>query len=115
MLISASTVTVVALFAALAGNWHRPSPDLVLHLMFAGLFSLMGQMCIIVAMRSGEVGAVAPFRYTIIIFAIVSGLIVFGHAPDLLTMLGILVVCGAGLYTFYREQTLRRLAHKRIR
>lgn len=112
MLVSAGTATVVALFASIAGNWHVPSGDIVFHLMFAGIFSLVGQMCIIVAMRSGEVGAVAPFRYTIILFAILSGLIVFGHVPDLMTLFGILVVCGAGLYTFYREQTLRRLARK---
>ena len=54
--------------------------------------------------------AVAPFRYTIILFAIVSGIIVFNHFPDGPTLAGIVIVAAAGLYTFFREQKLRRLA-----
>ena len=53
-----------------------------------------------------------PFRYSIIVFAIFSGVVVFGHLPDVATLAGIVIVCGAGLYTFYREQALRRLAMK---
>ena len=49
-------------------------------------------------------------RMTIIIFAIISGIAVFGQIPDQHTLAGILIVCSAGLYTFYREQTLRRQA-----
>ena len=52
----------------------------------------------------------APFRYSIIIFAILSGVMIFGHFPDGLTLVGTAIVVGAGLYTFYREQTLRRLS-----
>ena len=77
-------------------------------LLGAAVFSLFGQVCTIVAVRSGDISAVSPFRYTIIIFAIMSGIAVFGHIPDGLTLTGILIVCSAGLYTFYREQTLRR-------
>jgi drug/metabolite transporter (DMT)-like permease len=70
----------------------------------------MGQLGIIIAMRTGEVSAVVPFRYMIIPFAILSGVVVFGQFPDALTLLGIAIVTLAGLYTFYREQKLRRLA-----
>jgi drug/metabolite transporter (DMT)-like permease len=112
MLVSAGTVTFFALLAAVTGSWSTPSIALVLQLMAAGMFSLAGQMCIIVAMRSGDVSAVAPFRYTVILFAILSGLFVFGLFPDAITLFGILVVCTAGLYTFYREQTLRRRAQQ---
>jgi drug/metabolite transporter (DMT)-like permease len=60
-------------------------------------------------MRTGEVSAVVPFRYTIILFSILSGIFVFNHFPDALTLLGIAIVTGAGLYTFYREQKVRRM------
>jgi drug/metabolite transporter (DMT)-like permease len=78
----------------------------------AALFSLAGQTCIIISVRSGDISAVAPFRYTIIPFAILSGIVVFDHVPDATTLLGTAVVVGAGLYTFYREQSLRRLANR---
>jgi drug/metabolite transporter (DMT)-like permease len=81
-------------------------------MMAAGIFSLIGQMCVIISVRSADISAVAPFRYTIIIFAIVSGVLVFGHFPDALTLVGTAIVVAAGLYTFYREQSLRRLANR---
>ena len=79
-------------------------------LVAASMFSLIGQLCVIIAMRTGEVSAVAPFRYTIIVFAILSGIVVFDHFPDGPTLVGIVIVAAAGLYTFFREQQLRRLA-----
>ena len=110
MMFSGGAVTLSSLLSSALGGWTWPPLMITLALFGAAAFSLFGQICTIVAVRSGDISAVSPFRYTIIIFAIASGVIVFGHVPDELTMLGILIVCGAGLYTFYREQTLRRLA-----
>ncbi len=110
MMFSAGAVTLSSLLSSAFGGWSWPPTGLLLALLGAGAFSLFGQICTIVAVRSGDISAVSPFRYTIIIFAIISGIAVFGHIPDGLTMLGILIVCSAGLYTFYREQTLRRQA-----
>jgi hypothetical protein len=44
------------------------------------------------------------------ILAIVSGSLVFGQDPDERTLLGITIVCAAGLYTFHRERLRRRAA-----
>lgn len=110
MTLSAAAVTLAALCVAPFGGWVTPAWTLVATVAGAAVFSLGGQLGVIVAMRSGEVSAVAPFRYTIIPFVILSGLLVFGYLPDAMTMLGIAIVCGAGLYTFGREQKLRREA-----
>lgn len=110
MTLSAAAVTLAALCVAPFANWSVPSGLLFLMLLSAGVFSLFGQLCTIIAMRTGEVSAVAPFRYTIIVFAIFSGVLVFDYLPDPLTLFGIVIVTGAGLYTFFREQTLRRQA-----
>ncbi|MGE5511756.1 MAG: DMT family transporter [Bacteroidota bacterium] len=112
MTISAGTVTVAALCVAPFAKWAMPTGGLLLMLAAAGVFSLFGQLCTIVAMRTGEVSAVAPFRYTIIPFSILSGMIVFNYLPDVATLIGICIVAGAGLYTFFREQTLRRMARR---
>jgi len=109
MTLSAGGVTVAALAIAPFSNWQWPDQVLMLKLCGAALFSLLGQLGIIIAMRTGEVSAVVPFRYMIILFSIVSSVLVFGHWPDALTFLGISIVVFAGLYTFYREQKLRRM------
>jgi drug/metabolite transporter (DMT)-like permease len=110
MTLSAAGVTVAALLVAPFSNWQWPGQLLTLKLCGAAIFSLLGQLGVIIAMRTGEVSAVVPFRYMIILFSITSGVVVFGHFPDALTLLGIAIVTLAGLYTFYREQKLRRLA-----
>jgi drug/metabolite transporter (DMT)-like permease len=108
MMLSAAAVTLSSLIAAPFSSWTWPPGELVLATGAAGLFSLFGQMCVIISVRAGDISAVAPFRYTIILFAIVSGVTVFGHFPDALTLVGTVIVVAAGLYTFYREQSLRR-------
>jgi drug/metabolite transporter (DMT)-like permease len=109
MTLSAGAVTLAALAVAPFSNWQWPDQMLMAKLCGAAIFSLLGQLGIIIAMRTGEVSAVVPFRYMIILFSIISSVLVFGYWPDALTVLGIAVVVGAGLYTFYREQKLRRL------
>jgi drug/metabolite transporter (DMT)-like permease len=68
---------------------------------------LMGQYWLVAAMRTGEVAVVAPFRYSILLWAILAGFLVWGEMPDLVTWAGIAIVTGAGLYTFLREQRLK--------
>lgn len=113
MMLSAGAVTLTSLCAAPFSPWSMPGWPLFGAMMCAALFSLAGQMCIIISVRSGDISAVAPFRYTIIPFAIVSGIFIFGHVPDIMTLVGATIVVVAGLYTFHREQSLRRLASRR--
>ena len=55
------------------------------------------------AMRTGEVAYVVPFRYTSLLWAIALGYLVFGEIPDTLTIVGSIVVIATGLFTLYRE------------
>jgi drug/metabolite transporter (DMT)-like permease len=112
MMLSASAVTLTSLCVAPFSNWGSPSWGLIAAMASAAAFSLAGQMCIIISVRSADISAVAPFRYTIILFAIASGILIFGHYPDAMTLTGTTIVVAAGLYTFYREQSLRRLANR---
>ena len=50
-----------------------------------------------VAMRTGQVGAVTPFRYTRLIFAMIAGIAVFGETPDRWTIIGSAVIILAGI------------------
>jgi drug/metabolite transporter (DMT)-like permease len=108
MTLSAGAVTLASLLVAPFAAWTWPTASTFAMLVAASIFSLIGQLCVIIAMRTGEVSAVSPFRYTIIVFAILSGVLVFNHLPDGPTLIGIVIVAAAGLYTFFREQQLRR-------
>ena len=55
-------------------------------------------------MRLGEIGFVAPFRYTsLLVVDRRWGSLVFGTFPDALTLLGAGVVVATGLFTLLRE------------
>jgi drug/metabolite transporter (DMT)-like permease len=76
----------------------------------AGLFLIVGYLTSVMAMRCGDIGLVAPFRYTSLLWAIALGLLVFGDLPDGWTIIGSAIVVGAGLFTLLRERALRRAA-----
>ena len=59
-------------------------------------------------MRAGQVSFVSPFRYTIMIWAILLGYFIWGDIPNNLTLIGISVVIGMGIFTFWREARLQK-------
>ena len=65
----------------------------------AAAFGILGYSYLTRAMRTGEVSAVTPFRYTRLLFALLVGVVVFGERPDALTLAGsaLIVACGLTL------------------
>ncbi len=104
---SATTVTAVAACFALFETWVWPSRNALLLLAGAAVFLIGGYYFIIDAMRHGEVAVVSPFRYSVIIFAILAGLFLFDERPDRIALIGTAIVIAAGIYTFLRERTVR--------
>lgn len=90
-------------FSAYA-DWQPLTPSILMVLAGAAVFLIMGYVFIIVAMRTGEMSVVAPFRYTILVFALGLGFLVFGEVPDAITLVGAAIVVATGIYTFYRER-----------
>ena len=62
----------------------------------------------VVAMRTGDIGFVSPFRYTSLIGAIGLGILLFGEWPDGITLLGAVIIAFAGIYSLYREQLFNK-------
>lgn len=105
--IALSTTAIVGLAGGLLGfveSW-RPLPFRETALIAgAGIFVALGNLAVIIAFRDTDVSAVSPFRYSVILLAILSGLIVFGELPDLWAGVGIALVIASGVYTIHREQ-----------
>ncbi len=106
VVISAGVVATAALAFLLIETWAPPSRWALLHLAGAAVFLLGGYYFIIDAMRHGEIAVVAPFRYSIIVWAILAGVLIFGEKPDQTALLGTGIVIAAGIYTFMRERRL---------
>jgi len=76
------------------------------------LFGVIAYYSLTIAMRSGEVSVVSPFRYVRLLFAIVIGLLVFGETPDMATILGSLLIVLSGGYTLIRSRRQRAVPSK---
>ncbi len=71
----------------------------------ASVFLIIAYLFSVFAFRQGDVGYVAPFIYTYLVWAILLGIIMFAEYPDVPTIIGSGVVVLAGLYSFWREGT----------
>ena len=88
-------------------TWQTVTPHMLMLLTGAAVFLLVGYIFIIVAMRHGEMSLVAPFRYVILVYALVIGYFVFGDVPDIYMIVGAFIVVASGLYTLWRERVVK--------
>ncbi len=105
-LVSFIAVTLLGAGLTVSNGWVPVSPAGFAFLSGAAVFVLAGYVFIILAMRLGEIAVVAPFRYSIVIWAIVIGYLVWNDIPDGVTLAGIAVVIISGTYSFFRERKL---------
>ena len=68
------------------------------------LFGVSAYMCLTMAMRTGQIAVIAPFRYTRLVFAMILAVAVFGERPDALTLIGSLIIVASGLYTVWQSR-----------
>ena len=105
--------TIVIMLAGIATipfGWSEFSSHDIGKFALSGALVCGGHYLMIDAFRRGEAGLVAPFKYTSLLWAIVIGYIAFGELPDQWTLAGAAIIISAGLYVFYRETQLRRVA-----
>ena len=66
-----------------------------------------GHCLLIKAYEVSEASTVQPFAYFQLVFAAAIGLTIFGETVDLWIVLGVGLIIGSGLFTFWRERQLR--------
>jgi drug/metabolite transporter (DMT)-like permease len=60
---------------------------------------MLGNLCLILALRMAPASQLAPFVYTQLISATALGWAVFGALPDAMTLLGLAILLLSGLAT----------------
>jgi drug/metabolite transporter (DMT)-like permease len=89
-------------------GWVTPSPrDFVLLALF-GVLAILALACVNRSLKLAPASVVAPYQYTLIVWAIVLGYFVFGDEPDLATLVGAAIIIAAGLFILWREQVRGR-------
>lgn len=84
--------------------WSMPTARGWLLLVSSAACMFVATTFVIIALRTGEIAVVAPFRYTQMPLSILLGYWWWGDMPDVIAFLGIGLVVIAGLYTLQRER-----------
>jgi len=97
-LMTGIVITAMGLAISLFQGWETPSAIRALALVAAAAFLSLGYVGSINAVRSGDISFTAPFRYTILLFAIILQIVIFGDVPDAMTFVGAGIIAAAGLF-----------------
>jgi drug/metabolite transporter (DMT)-like permease len=89
-------------------GWVAPSPGSLVLFAAAGIISVCALLCVNRSLKLAPASVVVPYQYSMIVWAVMFGLVVFGDVPSAATIVGAAIIIGAGLYIFLRERSLGR-------
>ncbi|WP_415899317.1 DMT family transporter [Neptuniibacter sp. QD48_11] len=91
------------LYSSWAGEVYRlPSKPELLSIVIATVAGVIAYSCLMKAMRTGEVSAVTPFRYTRLLFGCSLGLLFFGEEFTASMLIGSALIVSSGLFIGWR-------------
>jgi drug/metabolite transporter (DMT)-like permease len=99
-----------ALFGCVAASviapfyWTTPTLEDAAVMATFGIIGGVGHFALILAFTATSASIIAPFNYIGLVFATFWGFTIFAEAPDFWTVVGALVIVGAGLYVWRRER-----------
>ncbi len=88
--------------------WVTPSPLDLAGLFLLGIVSMTAHVCVNRSLKIAPASVVAPYQYTLIVWAIVLGYLFFGDVVEFWTLVGAAVICGAGLVLLLLEREAAR-------
>lgn len=99
----ATTTLYMAVVGAVAATsvglpaWVTPTPHEALLMGIVAVSGVVAQLLLIQALKYAQASTLQPFNYSLLAFATLIGVIVFGEAPTVWTVTGALLILLAGL------------------
>ena len=113
-------VTTTALYTAVVGLivlsalapfvWRAPDLEGWFLMILIGVLGSAAHIILFKAFALAPASFLQPFGYFLMVWAAFLGFVVFGHIPDIWTIVGAVIVVGGGLYALHRERLRRRTA-----
>ncbi len=102
------TVVVGVALTSCVGPFFWKAPTLAGWglLLLSGLLGAAAHLALIKAYEACSAPRLQPFGYTLVLWAIVVGLVALGEFPDFWTILGAAIIVGAGVFALLRERAL---------
>src|SRR3954462_474809 len=84
-------------------GWVTPTAYDVLFLAGVGFSNIVAQFCVIRALKLASASVVVPYQYTLIVWSVVFGWLMFAELPDAYTVVGAVIIVAARLHIFWGE------------
>jgi drug/metabolite transporter (DMT)-like permease len=91
-----------------AFHWVPPTPGSLVIFALAGVISVTALFCVNRSLKLAPASVVVPYQYSMIVWAVIFGFVVFGDVPEVATIVGAAIIIGAGFYIYLRERDLGR-------
>ena len=91
-----------------AFHWVPPTSGSLVIFAAAGLISVTALFCVNRSLKLAPASVVVPYQYSMIVWAVIFGFVVFGDVPSVATIVGAAIIIGAGFYIYLRERDLGR-------
>jgi drug/metabolite transporter (DMT)-like permease len=85
-------------------SWIAPSTRDLGLMILLGVVAMAAFACVNRSLKLAPASVVVPYQYTMIVWAVALGWMVFGDVPDAFTLGGAAIIIVAGLYILWREQ-----------
>ena len=85
-------------------DWQWPTATAWGLMFVIAAIGAVAHYALIKALDFAEAGAVQPYSYTLLVWAALLGVVVFGDIPDGWTLLGAAIVVASGIYSWRRER-----------
>jgi drug/metabolite transporter (DMT)-like permease len=110
IVLASSQFTGTFLLGALLSpiGWVTPSLGSLGLFAAAGCISVSALLCVNRSLKLAPASVVVPYQYSMIIWAVLFGYVVFADVPQVATLAGAAIIIGAGIYIFMRERELGR-------
>ncbi|MGE4213465.1 MAG: DMT family transporter [Anaerotignaceae bacterium] len=87
-----------------AFSYHPMTPLQTFYLLMAGVSASGGQFSITNAYFNAPAKEISIFDYSQVIFAALTGLVLFNQFPDIYSIIGYVIICGISVITFLRNK-----------
>lgn len=106
---SSQFIGTFSLGAALSAfHWVPPTLGSLVFFTLAGCISVTALFCVNRSLKLAPASVVVPYQYSMIVWAVIFGFVVFGDVPQVATIVGAAIIIGAGFYIYLRERDLGR-------
>jgi drug/metabolite transporter (DMT)-like permease len=107
VLVTAQMVAALVLGVVLAPiGWVTPTATDFVLLGLLGVVALVAHACVNRSLKLAPASVVVPYQYTLIVWAILFGWLVFGDVPSANMLMGAALIVAAGLAIFLRERAV---------